>query len=135
MIKYYGTNVERKFESRFTTNVAVVDATTLDAARKLLHPCCYYPQVIYPDHEMFREELRKAISYHFKAYGHLVTSVDTAQGYEFFPAAYTSPLINRALGYEGDGTGSINVQTGWQSKDRIGIEEGAAFLLEKQGLD
>jgi len=100
--------------------------------------CYYYPMCFYND-DFLMENLKKAIEYQQKSLGYWgVTSTDTENGYTFFDSEVVSPqaiyTIKKILGESHltpSGVQAYNKRTGWESKDSIGIDEGASYILLK----
>jgi len=98
----------------------------------------YYPLCFIHDEPSLVDHLKKAIAHQLKTYGHTgITSCDTQEGYQFYPTDYYSPLsLTTIAKYHTDKnaglTHSVYIKGGWQSKDRIGIEEGALILLHNK---
>jgi hypothetical protein len=92
----------------------------------------YYPLAFYPNDTFIKTQLERAIDYHMTNYKQLVTSTDTKTGYQSFAFGYTSPIVQYALGLGNDVTHSYCQD--WKSDDRIGIDEGAAFLMRRNYL-
>lgn len=94
----------------------------------------YYPLAFYPEDKEIKSHLEKAIECHFAKYGHLVTSTDTEMGYSSFAIGYISPITMYTLGLQVEIPTIHSYRDGWYSTDRIGIDEGAAFLIKKLSI-
>ncbi len=102
----------------------------------------YYPMCFLPQEE-FKPALQKAIQYQKDTYGYTgITATDTSEGYKVLPLEYTSPMALYAVSAFDSvaleewtqrslspTTHSHHNTTGWESRDRIGIDEGAVVLL------
>jgi len=90
----------------------------------------YYPLAFIHDQNL-EIHLQKAIEFQMKTFGHTgITSMDTEEGYRFYPTDYTSPIALYICGIPTKNPTLHAFSARWESKDRIGIEEGAAVLIK-----
>lgn len=102
----------------------------------------YFPMCFLP-HSEFQPYLKQAVGYQLTRYECVgMTATDTQNGYQFQPIGYISPLCLYAI-HKLDTRAkkelvrhklspkihSWHLLSKWESKDRIGIDEGVAVLL------
>lgn len=136
---FWDTNSEGTILYRFFNVPFKPDSVTYDMPLFVY----YYPLLFYKD-EATVNELNKAISWQEERYGGRVgiTACDGETGYTIFNENLISPLALLGIAQYNESvraklatfgwertTGSINLKSGWVSKDRIGIDVLSTYIL------
>ena len=96
----------------------------------------YYYPLCFIHGKGLEKHLEKALQYQQTTFGKQgITSMDTQEGYQFYPTHYISPIALYICNVRSELPPIVhayNTITKWQSTDRIGIEEGAAILRHRE---